>query len=445
MSNSQEHTSGTVANLLDEGNPVGVPLSARYRKGFAFKTIGYRLPVILTKVIDQMSRDKNEIGERLGQEARSEVKEVVGALAKLKNELVTNKAITEVNDPVWDDYLSLMAKTYFDDIKEEVKWFFTPWLHAECYFYRRIRDAFTATKYLKEYDPFRKQKKEAYREAVEASSVLGVFTEGKLTGEVTDDILQTFLELSLWGNKCDLSLSTGEKVSQNCELGEQLGELRKSILCDDSTQVWSTLSQAIKDNGGQESSIGYVFDNAGFELFTDLLLADALMSRVQHINFYVKALPWFISDVMVYDFHWLLKAMRNESGVPVLQKLGEKWSAYVESGKWSVVDEPFWTYSHGFHEMKDADTKLYDALSKESFLIFKGDLNYRKLTGDVNWPHDTPFKDSLRGFLPAPLVTLRTLKADVVAGISLKISKELQSKDPDWMVTGNYGLIQLAK
>lgn len=32
-------------------------------RGFAFKTINQRLPVILTKIIDQLSRDKKEISE----------------------------------------------------------------------------------------------------------------------------------------------------------------------------------------------------------------------------------------------------------------------------------------------------------------------------------------------------------------------------------------------
>lgn len=37
--------------------------------------------------------------------------------------------------------------------------------------------------------------------------------------------------------------------------------------------------------------------------------------------------------------------------------------------------------------------------------------------GDCRWPADTPFSTALCGFCPAPLVSLRTLKADVIAGV----------------------------
>ncbi len=50
-------------------------------------------------------------------------------------------------------------------------------------------------------------------------------------------------------------------------------------------------------------------------------------------------------------------------------------------------------------------------------MLTQGDLNYRKLTFDCRWPLTHPFPEALMGFAPCALLSLRTLKADVLAGI----------------------------
>lgn len=92
--------------------------------------------------------------------------------------------------------------------------------------------------------------------------------------------------------------------------------------------------------------------------------------------------------------------------------------------------------------MKERDSTLYNMLAESSMIIFKGDLNYRKLLGDINWNYKTPFHTALRAFNPAPIVAIRTAKADLIAGLDAQIYEPVMAQCEDWLITGQYGLIQ---
>ena len=64
--------------------------------------------------------------------------------------------------------------------------------------------------------------------------------------------------------------------------------------------------------------------------------------------------------------------------------LADRWSSYILSGVWSFQGHSFWTFPHSFNMMASTDPALYKELGEADLLIFKGDLNYRKLDGDLN-------------------------------------------------------------
>ena len=75
---------------------------------------------------------------------------------------------------------------------------------------------------------------------------------------------------------------------------------------------------------------------------------------------------------------------------------GNRWKNYLASGDWEIIVDPFWTYPHVYSEMESSDPQLYEALKEANIVIFKGDLNYRKLVGDINWETTTTFKAALQ-------------------------------------------------
>jgi len=134
--------------------------------------------------------------------------------------------------------------------------------------------------------------------------------------------------------------------------------------------------------------------------------------------------------------------------------LAARWQEHLSSGRFVLsvplesrlgeqnVQADFWTSPSPFAVIKDEASSLSRELEKSTLVIFKGDLNYRKLTADVKWPPSTPFGVSLGPLAGLfPVLSLRTLKADVVVGITEERAKALDIQDPRWRVNGKHALI----
>lgn len=78
-------------------------------------------------------------------------------------------------------------------------------------------------------------------------------------------------------------------------------------------------------------------------------------------------------------------------------------------------------------------------------VIFKGDLNHRKLTYDCAAPASTPFDVAIGPMGSASgapvIVSLRTIKSDVVVGLGPdgdQIAENLDETEPGWKISGKY-------
>lgn len=223
---------------------------------------------------------------------------------------------------------------------------------------------------------------------------------------------------------------------------DSLHDLRRFILVDDSARVWSVLT-SLHGTETPGVRVDIVLDNAGFELVTDLILADFMVSvgLAKEVRFHGKSIPWFISDVTKQDFDWTL-SQTAASNHRHMSSCGVQWKRHLKDGAWSYHDHRFWTLPHEYCDMPADAPDLYSALQGSDLILFKGDLNYRRLTGDRMWEHTAPFERALRGFLPAPLCSVRTLKANVQVGLEPGRAENLGSQDADWMISGKYAVIQ---
>ncbi|XP_027457496.1 damage-control phosphatase ARMT1 isoform X3 [Zalophus californianus] len=316
--------------------------------------------------------------------------------------------------------------------------------------YRRIHEAVIQSPPIDDFDVFKESKDQNFFESQESIIALCTHLQEVVTAirdldesQLKDEFFK-LLQISLWGNKCDLSLSGGETSSQKTNIMSSLEELKPLILVNDMEHLWSLLNNCKKTRGKASiTRVDIVLDNAGFELVTDLVLADFLLSSqlATEIHFYGKTIPWFVSDTTIRDFNWLIEQVKG-SNHKWMSKCGADWETYIKVGRWVYHDHIFWTLPHEFCVMSQVAPDLYAELQKAHLILFKGDLNYRKLTGDRKWEFTVPFHQALRGFHPAPLCSIRTLKAEVQVGLRPGQAEQYIATEPSWLTIGKYGVFQ---
>ncbi|XP_039280604.1 damage-control phosphatase ARMT1 [Nilaparvata lugens] len=425
----------------DCDTPLNTRLSARYKRSFAYPSFKDRVPVILTKVIDHLVRDKESIIAHFGEKAREEVKKVIGCVSQMKNELQTDKPLTELSSlgsdhELWNRIFREKSKEY----SRPPSWFQTEWLYAECYLYRRLHEAFLQTEAIRHLDPFHWQKTKALDNSLIQAEILAqrmnkIVSNNHDSSEL-EQLFHELLKISLWGNKCDLSLSGGTEISLQDDPLNQVSQFDSFILADDTKCVLKHVANTPK------GTIDFVLDNAGYEVFTDLCLAEFLVTKYDERNvlFRTKAFPWYVSDVIAKDIHYILNTLKEKKGA--LADCADRWQSLFDSGKFKIVENQYWTTPHVYADMEEIDPKLYAELKESKLIIFKGDLNYRKLVSDINWPPTTAFSQCLKGFHPAALVTLRTLKCDTIGGLPPGKAEEAAARSQSWMLTGDFAVIQ---
>jgi hypothetical protein len=238
------------------------------------------------------------------------------------------------------------------------------------------------------------------------------------------------VDLSLWpvGSKGDGRHEEGS--DSMIEIG------RKYLIADNSTEMTEHVS--ILDH--KTARYDVIVDNAGFELFCDLCLADFLATTgmAAQVFIHLKAHPTFVSDAMAKDVGDTVDFLRRNEGPRALQELGQRWASHIDSGRWLLREDFFWVQPNPMWEMPHS---IASDLSSSSLVFVKGDANYRRLLGDCAWPLDTPCSDIL-SYFPAPVCALRTLKAELGCGMPREVTDAIAARDPKWLVSGRYGVVQ---
>ncbi|KAI6858157.1 DUF89-domain-containing protein [Hortaea werneckii] len=461
------------------------------KNSFGFISARDRWPVILTGAIDDVHKAVTNASEP---EKVAEGKKIVSGLASLKYEIQHDRQLTPLIDDGGEDIAGYNKEL---EQRGNPTWFNVAWLYAECYLYRRMATLFNTSTYWKGYDVFFQQKESTFRSSrpavLELAARYNAMTQqfsspDSAIAHATDAereqaehaLFREMCEICLWGNATDLSLLTNLSYEDIQKL--QGAESRKAnedkILVNDFPAAFQALETAKRADPTGDRRVDIVLDNAGFELFVDLVLAGYLLhaNLATQIILHPKNIPWFVSDVTPPDFGSLLNnlyaakafyetpsateklshgdsfrpAPLSEQETKDLEVLFNDWSTLHAGGKILLRPHPFWTEAGSYWRLPTTAPSLYSDLQGSELVIFKGDLNYRKLTGDAMWEPTTAFEEAIgplgkRGS-GVRVLALRTCKADVVVGLPGGKDEELRGEEGmqgprKWAWSGKWAVV----
>jgi hypothetical protein len=407
-----------------------------------------------TWAYDTMSRRVDqEILQRTFEDNKAafETDEFKGILAKfqeLRTELQSSgklrmlddlpKDASEARVREWNEWKAILQPF----LEKGDTWLSAPWMVTEFYVYRRLIQSIGywdegTTGY--KYDPFAKQKRAGLESSAgSAEPMLAKIPNLPKTSEGID----LAASIALWGNKMDLSLWPADAANADVDIFSSILESATENLLHDDLGVLAEHCDTLRKKGG--GNVDIIVDNAGFELITDLALAQHLVESgiASCVTFQLKSHPTFVSDALEKDLleHVEYYAQLDAKKYPNARKAGETWQQFLKEGKWKCQEDNFWVQPFAMWDMTEP---LRTDMKERCDLAFvKGDANYRRLLGDRMWDFTAPFPDVVGAYFPCPVCALRTLKAEVGCGMDAEQIERAKTLDDNWQVNGRFGVVQ---
>lgn len=299
---------------------------------------------------------------------------------------------------------------------------------------------------------------------------------------------------------------------------------------DDVAQLVCRIVREEPKDSATSRSINIVMDNVGVECVADLIFALWVFHHHPslRVTLHVKSMPYYVSDVTPPDVTFLLEelekyAQPGVSSAMALLSFVRLVREALNSGRLRLDADVVWTQPCEYRELpprvcntffytrrvlsegelqqqqqpqQESSSFSYPYAAHERhtarslLVIFKGDLNFRRLIGDRHWDrraflstlspeqrdalamsnllfantphlgnrrHDEKQKtkeDETIGFYKivsafwpvhvVPVCAIRTIKSELTVGVTAAVQNALDRSDSAWTKSGKYGVILLA-
>lgn len=458
-------------------------LPPRYRNNdegtFGKHTAFVRWPILIQNAIDDTDEELAAVeGERATQGAL-----IRDQLAEFKREVERGDLLRKFTvEEVQKCNIPSQFNDYLTDEGRDATWHTAEWLFSEVYMYRRINTLFGMQPLWTKFDIFDRVKQSTFKSsfhgvvelALRFHSLSMQLSSNKQQDRESSRLLfREFVDISLWGNATDLSLLTNATLDdiKSIQGAEARKKSESNILVNDTDAAFDLLWD-LKCAKKEEIRVDFVLDNSGFELFADLMLVGVLiqLGLATKCVFHCKDTPFMVSDTMLKDYDTLVHDLSDRNFFPTgtsetkesraLDHFVKTLKELTSTNKLELQEDSFWTIGADYWNIDPKEQKYRGAIihkelsTKSELVIFKGDLNYRKLTGDRRWPRTTPWRTAIGPLANNGIrvLSLRTAKADVQVGlpegVDEKVTKLWETTKPGeghlWMTSGKWATICLS-
>jgi len=362
---------------------------------FARQTITRRLPSIVRSVIEN-NKFSSEIADKLECLLR-DIPE--GELKPLANTLDVNR------------------KTNAEIQTKKYRWNNAPFIFVENYLYHLLKEICGYSDNGRDYFAYKKNsdvlsKTDTLLKAIENLDAL-------IHGELSESV-KPLMYSYLIGNTADLSQ---EKILQKNAM---------NLLIDDTGKIPNFFGNFATATG----RIDIVLDNSGEELLHDIIFSCWVLqkTKIAAVHLHFKTFPYFVSDALKSDFYFLLEVLaKSEKGKQFCALVND----YIANGKMVLHEDTFWTDTNDFLSPPERIKQIF---ANSGLIVFKGDLNYRKLVEDRHWNYDTDIRERIPHIQTNCLI-IRVLKSEIITSLNTVPD----TSNNEWMYNGKYGIIQLVE
>jgi Damage-control phosphatase ARMT1-like domain len=363
--------------------------------------------------------------------------EALNMLESLKEEMLSG--VLSSSSPVWQQIItaaSVDRNMGWDSLTNEA---------AEKYFYYRIAVAVQANSVPgggATFDCFLDKKLSNLKNSQP-------FLE-EISGRLPDIVMATdpleslemFLFVSLWSMQKDRKLiCNDDSITGTAKKRRAFADgVRTQMSYLASNDIAAVLKLFDEGKSGR-GDVSIIVGNTGKELAADLALAYTLLTSnlCETVTFHTKrytANEFGATNVDVYG-HVEHLADPVHSSVWAMRHFGEALRTLIFTGRLKIEDDEFWCLPTPFWELP---AHLEAKLSSSRLVIIKGDDNYGRMLGGLDWPLTTE-SNSVLNYWHVPVCALRVLESEVGCGFDDATARQA-GFNKAFMNSGRWGQVQ---